>query len=108
MKVRRHVARVWQELPRQGVLVVRHPRVPSGEPWPQVDILIWEKLSDRRMRLRDGLVSIEMTSGNWWVHGELLHYATSWPDVERWATSHAEHIWQGQRVQMFPASHGEP
>jgi len=63
-----------------------------------VDIVIWEKSSERTVRLHDGIVAIEMTPGHWWVHGELLHYARSWPAMERWATSDNSHTWQGQRV----------
>jgi hypothetical protein len=58
------------------VLIVRHAKVPTGEAWPQADLVIWEKISSRCVRLREGIVYIEWPGG-WWAHGELLHYATS-------------------------------
>jgi len=108
MKAKRRVKQVWQTLRPQGILAVHDPRVPSGEPWPQADIVIWEKVSARRMRLRDGIVSIEMTPGEWWAHGELLHYARSWPAMTCWVDHPDQtHLWAGQRIQLIPASGGE-
>jgi len=53
----------WEELPRHGVFAVRHPRLPSGAPWPQADVIVWEKTSRRRVRQREGVVYIKMPGG---------------------------------------------
>lgn len=95
----------WQELPRHGVLIVRHPKGPNGEPFQTADILIWEKVSARRVRMRDGIVYIQW-SPRWWAHGELLHYAPSWEDSDRWVADAPDVLFAGQRVLMIPASSG--
>jgi hypothetical protein len=95
----------WQELPRHSVLAVRHPRLPSGAPWPQADVIVWEKTSRRRVRQREGVVYIKMPGG-WWAHGELLHYAHFWDAMHRWVqvqSSEPDGLWKGQRVQLILA-----